>query len=117
MEFKNLTEELENLHSHYRDNAFRYHEARKRFGDALYALNLFLVKKQKDKKYQKAAIDKQYLMLIEDAEPEAREGIEEYYRDYIKGKQDYKGLEKVLSVVQSRISVLQSLMRWERDND
>lgn len=109
-------QELRELAEKQREMCEQYFEARKRFGEAKLNLTVLLVPHQEEKDYRKASFEKQLLMLLADTPENHKPEVYGYYREYIEQEQRYKGLEKIIEAYASRISSLQSLMKWEKQN-
>jgi len=58
------------------------------------------------------------MALIHLMEPhrEDSDEIEGYYRDYSENSDHYKSLERLIGALETRISVYQSIMKFEREN-
>ena len=112
---------LTRLSNTYIEFASQYREARVKYGKAVHNLHIYLVPRQKDQRYRRCSLDRQVLLLLSDVTEEGDDDtvseIMESYEVSIKAREDYKGLEKLLEAYMSRITVFQSLMRWQRDND
>ena len=97
-----------------------YSLARKESYMNKYHLDMVLVSKLSEIRAIKAncGIDMAYLMLLEpNFLPEAhRKETQEYYKLWKLNEAKYKGLERLLSAVESKVTFTQSLMRYERDS-
>ena len=100
--------ELEKLADDNTKTANHYAEAREKYAEAKLFLDIKLAGELKElrKKRSNIGYEMALLMLIERI-PE----IEPQYRDYINAKNEYKGLEKIMNAVSSRISLGQSLIK------
>jgi len=120
MDYIETERELLDLSNRQIRLAEEYRKARVAFGRAKHNLQIYLVPKQKNPRYQRAALDRQIMMLISDMLTDEDEKGLAHVRlaqeEYIKAQQEYKGLEKLLEAYTSRITVFQSLMRWQREN-
>lgn len=120
MEYVRAQEELTRLSNKQIELAEEYRKARMAFGEARHNLQVFLVPRQKIPKYQKASLERQIMMLTCDLDEEgdtaALKLVNGAREDLIKSEQEYKGLEKLLEAYTSRITVFQSLMRWQREH-
>ena len=120
MDYISTQKELLSLSTKQIELAEKYRQARREFGNAKHNLQIYLVPRQGTKKYQRAALERQIMMLICDLTDEKDEDglahVVEAQEYLVKSEQEYKGLEKLLEAYTSRITVFQSLMRWQRDN-
>jgi hypothetical protein len=116
MDFIETDAELKDLSSKLMELARLYYETRRDFGKAKKELFILLVPFQNDSKYSRAAIEKQITMMIADSPDENKEALSTMYGDYILLEQKYKGLEKLIEAYEAKISSLQSLLKWQRDN-
>jgi len=121
MDYTQTEQELLGLSNQQIRLAEEYRLARTTFGKAKHNLQIYLVPRQTNSRYQRSALDRQIMMLISDmTEEKDEEGLSHVlkaHEDFIKAQQEYKGLEKLLEAYTSRITVFQSLMRWQREND
>ena len=117
MDLTTVVRDLDRLFASQADFSKRYYEARKKFAQARYNLTLLLIPKQEDKDYRKASFEKQLLMLLGETPENHKKEVHEYYKDFVTYEQEYKGLEVLVESISSRISSLQSLMKWVREND
>ena len=117
MDFVKTQEELRLLTGKLIKLGRQYKTAREAFGEAKYTLDVELTPKQDDPKYQKASFEKQLLMLRNSTIKKNKSVIYGYHEDYIKQEQRYKGIEKLMEAIISRITTIQSLIRWQREND
>ena len=112
MDFVGAEKELRKLSDSYAKLARRYAEERNWYGESELEVMFLLVPHQDDRAYQKASYEKQLVMLLGDC-PEAEDAV----RAMKLSRERYKGLEKMLDQRAARISALQSLMRYAREND
>jgi hypothetical protein len=121
MDFVSTELELLELSEKQIELAEEYRKARRAFGKAKHNLQIYLVPRQTISKYQRSSLDRQIMMLLSDmAEEDDEEGltkVNEAHRIFVRAQQEYKGLEKLIDAYTSRITVFQSLMRWQREND
>lgn len=115
MDFISVEQEIASLSSKLLELSEKYYEVRCEYGRVKKELYIMLVPVQKIPRYQKMAVDKQLLTLIDENE-ELSEPLTILYQNYILLEQQYKGLEKLIGAYETKISTLQSLMRWQRDN-
>ena len=94
-----------------------YREARESFGDAKNALVVLLIPKQDQAKYQKASFEKQLLLMLNETLEIHRAEVYQYHEDYVKQRDIYKGLDKQIETITTKIMTIQSLMKWQRQND
>ena len=116
MDFISVEEELKKLAEEQRELCQKYYDARHNFGIAKHNFLLLLTPKQSEKNYQKASIEKQMLMLLNETPENHKTEVYEYYKSVIELEQEYKGLEKLVDAFASRISAIQSLLKWEKSN-
>lgn len=90
------------------DDAKRYKYARKMAQKAKYDLDIVLASMMENlsRKRSNFGIQSGYLMLIEIA-PE----LKHVYDDILKYEAEYKGLEKIISAKETKISLIQSLIK------
>lgn len=112
MDFVASERELSQLSADQAKLARRYAAERNAYGEASWEVMVLLVPHQAEDHYRKAAYEKQLVMLLGDC-PEAAEPV----KRLTLAQQRYKGLEKMLDQKAARISSLQSLMRYARQND
>ena len=100
--------------------AREYSKCRETAHTSKYNLDMILVSKLSDIRAYKAnvGIDMAYLILLEDGflPEDQRNEAKEYYKEWKTNEGKYKGLERLMSAVESKITFIQSLMRYERDN-
>lgn len=116
MDFIVVEKELRELANKQRELSGKYAKIRHDYGVARHNLFLLLVAKQKEKDYKKASLDKQIIMLLSETLECNKIEVYKYAEDYTKLEQDYKGLDKLIEAYASRISSIQSLLRYEREN-
>ena len=106
------------------DNRIKYAEeyraARAKAAKAQYNLEIMLAANLDSIREQKSNVgyDMALLMLIEpgflsDQETEAAQA---HYKDVKRYTAEYKGLERLMSALESKVTFVQSLMRYEREN-
>ena len=96
------------------ETAKEYSQARERAGKAERELNILLVGNLsaiRDKK-PNIGYDMAILMLLE-IEPEAKS----IYTEYKHFESKYKGLEKILEALKSKISYIQSVLKYSLDGE
>ncbi len=93
--------------------AKEYKTAREKSYKAHYELDILLVGNLREIRADKpnVGIDFAYIMLMEICEP-----AKECYKTWKKAESQYKGMERILSAVESKTTFCQSLMRYERTN-
>lgn len=101
-----LTEDLLRFSKEYYEKRMEAARARKH-------LFVMLALKQNEARYKNAALDRQLLFLLSDNQ--GNQMIENMYSEMILAEEAYKGLERIISAYQSKISALQSLMKWGRE--
>ncbi len=105
-----LSAELVDLSRQYADARNASAEAKKNMDIILAAryLDGFLAKKKN------LGIDMAYLMLInEEIDPTGHSEIKEYYETYHVKEAEYKGIEKMIEAISSRIMLIQSVMKYQ----
>ena len=112
MDFIQSEKELRALAASHARLARRYAAERNAYGEASWEVMVLLVPHQGEEHYRKASHEKQVLMLMADC-PAAEEPV----KRMTLARERYKGLERMLEHRASRISALQSLMRYARSND
>lgn len=117
MDYLDTERELREKSEKQRGLCEDYEKIRKDFGVAKYNLFVLLTPKQDEKEYRKASLEKQLLMLRRDTQENHKKEVYDYFEKYITLEQEYKGLEKLIDAYASRISSLQSLMRWQRTGE
>lgn len=97
------------------EKAKMYYEARKASFEAKRDLDILLASKYltsfRNIK-RNLGYDMALLMLVSE-ESEAKS----LYETYLTKQAEYKGLEKILDAIQSKVSFMQSLMRYESDGE
>ena len=113
MDISNAYENLK-LADELIETAKEYSQARERAGKAERELNIFLVGNLSTIREKKPNIgyDMAVLMLLE-IEPEAKS----IYTEYKHFESKYKGLEKILEAIKSKISLVQSQMKWQQSGE
>jgi len=93
--------------------AKEYKIARELAYKARYNLDMLLVSRLDEIRADKpnVGLEMGYLMLCS-----IEETAKEHYKAWKKAESQYKGLERILSAVESKTTFCQSLMRYERDN-
>lgn len=117
MEFVEVQQRLKELSENLQKNSERYYNIRRKFGEAKHNLFILLAPKQEEKDYRKASLDKQLIMLLHDTLEIHKPEVYRYYKNYIKLEQNYKGLKKIIEATEESIRAIQSLIRWQREND
>ena len=117
MDFIETSEELNRLSTHLGKLSREYFETRKKFGETKHNLFILLVPHQGTDGFQRASIDKQLINLLAITPEHHKDEVYSTYKSYISLQEAYKGLEKLLDAYSSRIMALQSLMKWQREND
>ena len=117
MDFVSTTEALIKISENQRKLCRQYAQERHKYGEAKCDLGLQLVIHQDDPRYQKASFEKQLLLLLKET-PEAQKDVfYSLYKDYVKCKQNYKGLDKMIQRNSEQISWTQSMLKFAREND
>ena len=78
---------------------------------------LLLIPYQKEDRYRKASWDKQILMLLADTPENHKVEVYGIAERYTKSKERYKGIDKMIEMRSSRISAIQSLMKFILRNE
>ena len=107
-----MEEELSNLAKDQRELAYKYINIRNNYGQAKWEIMLLIAPLLKDDRYRKASSHKQILMLMEEALEVHKEYIYKTAETYTKALEQYKGLQRLINANASRISTIQSLMRY-----
>lgn len=116
MDFIETQRQIEKLGQKLLALAEEYRAKRTAYGKARSRLILHLIPMQNNPKYQKAALERQYIMLLQDAKDEDRQKVQKIYREMIESHEEYKGLEQLIDAHKARLSSLQSLMKWEHQS-
>ena len=114
IDYISTEEELRELAKGQRELAEKYLKIRKEYGEAKWELMLLLAPELKHERYRKASSQKQILMLMSEALEVHKTYIYKVTETYTKSIEDYKGLQRLIDANGSRISTLQSLMRYAR---
>ncbi len=107
-----MQEELSNLAKDQRELAYKYINIRNDYGQAKWEIMLLIAPLLKDDRYRKASSHKQILMLMEEALEVHKEYIYKTAETYTKSLEQFKGLQRLINANASRISTIQSLMRY-----
>jgi len=116
LDFVEVQKELSEVSGEQRDLCQTYYDTRKSFGEAKHALFILLTPHQSEAAYRKASIEKQLLMLRADTPENHKKEVYGYYETYIKYEQNYKGLQRMIDALASRITQIQSLIKWVKEN-
>lgn len=108
-----LQEEIEQLTASLIKHSQTYYEKRLTAAKARKHLFVLLALKQNQPRYRSASLDRQLLFLL--SENEDNKELFDIYSEMITAEEEYKGLEKLITAYQSKISALQSLMKWGRE--
>ena len=117
IDYISTEEELRKLAEAQRKLAYKYAKIRNDFGQARWEVMLLLTPHLAEDKYRKASAEKQILMLLSDTLENHKAEVYGICETYTKALQQYKGLERILDANSSRISAIQSLLRYAREND
>lgn len=95
-------------------NAQDYFESRRKAGDALAALDLLVTAELPALRSQKKniGIDMARLMLMEE-----NLAAREFFKEWQEMEARYKGLEKLLEAYASKISLEQSIMKYQKEGE
>ncbi len=101
--------------------AEKYRDARSKASEAQYnleimlAANLELIRDQKPN----VGYDMAILMLIEPGFlfTDETKAAQAFYKDVKHYTAEYKGLERLMSALESKVTFVQSLMKFQREND
>jgi hypothetical protein len=117
MDYVSTEIELSELSNKLIEVSRLYYKTRVKYGKVKREIFTLLAPRQSRPEYSKASIDKQLMLLVEETSGEdIGDGVKELFNDLILLEHEYKGLEKILEAYSIRISSLQSLMKWQRDN-
>ena len=116
LDYINIDEELRALASGQRELAKKYLRIRNNYGQAKWELMLLLVPHLKDDRYRKASSAKQVLMLLSDTLEVHKVEVYGIAEKYTKTLESFKGLQRLIDANASRISTIQSLMRYASQN-
>lgn len=112
-------EEILKLADKRRDLATKYAVQRKKYGetkseiDILYAAKLLsLLEKKKNLGYELGM-----LMMIANEKKEGVDILTNMYSDMIKHYNNYKAIEKMLDALETKIMAIQSIMKYNIDQD
>lgn len=61
--------------------------------------------------------DMALLMMLEKAAEQDNDDILDAYKQYQTKTAEYKGLEKLINALETKVSYYQSLMRWQREGE
>lgn len=114
MDYMTTRQELEELTQQVCSLANIYMASRSLSGEAKTKLDIILASKLKDLRKIRSNIgyDMGLIALMEDGDKE----IENYYTTYMTETDKYKGLEKVINALETKISVIQSMLKYEKDH-
>lgn len=97
-----------------------YRKARTKAADAKYGLELMLVSSLSRIREDKPNVgyDMAILMLLEPffLSEDDMEVAQKFYQDMLKYTAEYKGLERMMGALESKVTFVQSLMRYERES-
>jgi len=97
-----------------------YRDARKKASEAKYNLEVILAANLSRIRDMKSNVgyDMAILMMLEPGflSDDIRSAVLAHYRDMSKYTSEYKGLERLMSALESKVTFVQSLMRYERDS-
>ncbi len=101
--------------------AKKYKNARVRAADAQFKLEIMLTANLNIIRESKPNVgyDMAVLMLLEDGflSKDDTEVAKGFYKDVKKYTAEYKGLERLMSALESKVTFVQSLMKFQREND
>ena len=117
MDFIETEQKLGELTGHLIKLSQRYSDARHSYGEAKHNLMILLVPHQGKEGFERAAIDKQIVRLLKETAEHHKDEVYGIYKNYVTSRETYKGLEKLIDAYSSKVMTLQSLMRWQREND
>ena len=117
MDFVESERELRKISESQRKLTHRYADIRNQYGQAKWDLILLLIPHQNDDRYRKASWDKQVQMLLADTPENHKTEVYGIAEKYTKCKEQYKGIDKMIEMRSSRITAIQSLRRYAREND
>ena len=118
MDYITADQELRKLHAKDLKSSRQYFTARTEFGETDWELTVHLLSRiQADIKYRKASREKQVDMLLADCDPEEYDEIAEVVHKWKTQRHRYKAIEQGIACIRSRISAIQSLLRYAREND
>ncbi len=117
LDFIETEQELAQLTAHLIELSKKYSNARHSYGQAKHNLMILLVPYQGKEGFERASIDKQIVRLLKETAEHHKDEVYIIYKDYVTSRETYKGLEKLIDAYSSKIMTLQSLMRWQREND
>jgi len=112
IDYISTEEELRTLAEGQRKLAYKYAKTRKAYGDAKWEIMLLIAPLLKEDRYRKASSHKQILMLMQEALEVHKKYIYEVSETYTKSLEEYKGIQRLINANASRISTIQSLMRY-----
>lgn len=117
MDYKYFADQLEMLTQALIEKSSAYNESRLIAARCRKELYVLLAKKQNEQRYKNAALDRQLLLLLSDTikDDKCDPHLQLIYEELIMAEEEYKGLEKMIIAFQTKISALQSLMKWGRD--
>lgn len=117
LDFISTENELRILSNKLIELSETYYKIREEYGKAKCELFVLLVPKQKDAKYARAALERQVMMMISEIEEgDQKDALIANYHEFLQLEQKYKGLERLLAAYETKVSSLQSLMKWQREN-
>lgn len=117
MDFITAERELRKLSATQRRDARNYARIRHDYGQARWSVIVLLAAKQSNPDYRKSSFEKQVMMLLNECPENQKEEVYGYVRRMTELEQDYKGMKLLIEATGSRISQIQSLMRYQREND
>ncbi len=117
MDFIEAESELKEVAERQRILCQKYAQERQNYGQAAWDVMLLLVPNQQHDFYRKASFEKQVLMLLADTPEHHKEEVYGVVKQMKLCREKYKGLERLIEQAAGRISSLQSLMRYARQND
>ena len=90
-----------------------YYEARMKASEAKLSLDYMLASKYEEIRTIKSnvGIESAYVILME-LEPTTKK----FYQDMTHYTNKYKGLEKIMDAMRTKVSLWQSLCKWEKEN-
>lgn len=113
MDYAYFSQELTSLSNELIKVSERYNQERMKAANCRRTLYVLLAQKQNEARYKSAALDRQLLLLLSDSNQDP--DIKLVYEELLLSEESYKGLEKIINAYQTKISALQSLMKWGRD--